>query len=375
MPISAEIIDVLSSAKDVAKRYYVLTRKPLGITGEIAEMEAARLLGLELAPPRQRGWDASRQRADGSSEKLQIKGRWLMNGSRPSAKVGAIDVKSEFDAVLLVLLDADLSPMEILRAERSKVVAALTEKGSIARTVRGQMSISKFRQISIRVWPIPTRAIGTPFIWPDEVIGNALKNAEQLEVLCGPKRRGGALDRREGMLEKLVANLIGLSGTVTLKSRISKTLGIYAAPFPGNTQPDIVLQAPDGVHICEIKVSRRDDARFECVFESKPFIEFLAPHHAGDSPWEVEQDLLKLQAMYTLSDSVASCRLMILDGYAGSGRSWTMAFSSEEGFVNTMRTSLIKRQAAAFVSNVRIQQIDAGEAKARLIVCDIPRPN
>lgn len=375
MPLSDEALDVLASAKDVAKRYYQLTGKPLGITGEIAEMEAARLLSLELAPPRQSGWDASRLREDGSMEHLQIKGRWMMNGYRSAARVGAIDFDSEFDAVLLVLLDENLSPSEILRADRPNVVKALTDPGSRSRNLRGQMSISKFRQISTRVWPVHSTVPHVPFDWQDEAITAALSSADRLIELCGPKRKGGALDRREDMLEALIAEIVGQTGTVSTRKRIATTLRVHAAPFPGNTQPDIVVETPHGVHICEVKVSRRDDARFECVFESKPFIDYLAPHHDGAAPWEVEQDLLKLQRMYALSDRVSSCRLMILDGYAGSGRSWTNAFSSEENFRSVMRTDMIRHQAAAFVRNVRIHQIHAGDSSPRLIVCEIPRPS
>ena len=43
---------LLGEAKRIAKEYQELTGKPLGITGEIAEYEAARLLGLELAEAR-----------------------------------------------------------------------------------------------------------------------------------------------------------------------------------------------------------------------------------------------------------------------------------------------------------------------------------
>lgn len=375
MPLSDEVLDVLASAKDVAKRYYQLTGKPLGITGEIAEMEAARLLGLELAPPRQSGWDASRLEEDGSMERLQIKGRWMMNGYRSAARVGAIDFNSEFDAVLLVLLDENLSPSEILRADRAKVVMALTEPGSRSRNLRGQMSISKFRQISTRVWPVHSTAQHVPFDWQDEAIKAALGRADRLIDLCGPKRKGGAFDRREDMLEALIAEIVRQAGSVSTRKRIATTLRVHDAPFPGNTQPDVVVETPHGVHICEIKVSRRDDARFECVFESKPFIDYLAPHHDGAAPWEVEQDLLKLQRMYALSDRVSSCRLMILDGYAGSGRSWTKVFSAAETFQSVMRTEMVKKQAAVFVSNVSIHQIHAGESSARLIVCEIPRPN
>ena len=42
------VLDILREAKVLARQYYHLTGKPLGITGEVAEYEAARILGIEL---------------------------------------------------------------------------------------------------------------------------------------------------------------------------------------------------------------------------------------------------------------------------------------------------------------------------------------
>ncbi len=44
MTTNAEILDLLQEAKRLAIRYRELTGRPLGITGEFAEAEAARLL-------------------------------------------------------------------------------------------------------------------------------------------------------------------------------------------------------------------------------------------------------------------------------------------------------------------------------------------
>lgn len=57
---SIEILEVLSQAERLAHRYRALTGKPLGVTGEVAEFEAARILGLELAEARTAGYDAIR---------------------------------------------------------------------------------------------------------------------------------------------------------------------------------------------------------------------------------------------------------------------------------------------------------------------------
>jgi hypothetical protein len=54
----ARAMELLRSAKALAQEYRAVTGKPLGITGEVAEYEAARLLGLELTVARQAGFDA-----------------------------------------------------------------------------------------------------------------------------------------------------------------------------------------------------------------------------------------------------------------------------------------------------------------------------
>ncbi len=46
--MNKEIEEILVTAKELASRYKKLTGKPLGITGEIAEFNAAKLLNLEL---------------------------------------------------------------------------------------------------------------------------------------------------------------------------------------------------------------------------------------------------------------------------------------------------------------------------------------
>jgi hypothetical protein len=55
-----ELVDILRTAKHLAKRYRALTGRPLGLTGEIGEYEAIRLLGLTPAVVRQAGFDATR---------------------------------------------------------------------------------------------------------------------------------------------------------------------------------------------------------------------------------------------------------------------------------------------------------------------------
>jgi hypothetical protein len=63
---------LIGEVKLLAHEYYLLTGRPLGVTAEIAEYEAARILGLELAPVRQRGYDVIRKTPNGD-QLLQVK--------------------------------------------------------------------------------------------------------------------------------------------------------------------------------------------------------------------------------------------------------------------------------------------------------------
>lgn len=143
------VLEILRAAKKLAQEYRALTGKPLGITGEVAEYEAARLLGVELTPARHAGYDAIR-RQDGA--RLQIKGRCILPGAKPGQRMGSIDITKEFDAVLLVVLDANFDAIAIYEAERDAVIAALTAPGSKSRNERGALGVAKFKSIGRQVW-------------------------------------------------------------------------------------------------------------------------------------------------------------------------------------------------------------------------------
>lgn len=147
----AEILEVLRDAKMLGRRYYELTGKPLGITGEVAEYEAATKLKLQLHPARQAGYDATEVRQDGLV-KIQIKGRCVSNPRKITGRLGAIDLRQAFDTVLLVLLDSDFNAFAMYEATRAKVEEALTRPGSRARNERGALAIKQFMAISTCRW-------------------------------------------------------------------------------------------------------------------------------------------------------------------------------------------------------------------------------
>lgn len=144
-------MEILGEAKKLAQEYYALTGKPLGITGEVAEYEAARILGVELTPARHEGYDAI-ERRDNSLRRIQIKGRCLLPNCKPGQRLGSIDVTKDWDAVLLVLLNENFDATAMHEAERAAVLAALSAPGSKSRNERGQLGISKFKAIGKLRW-------------------------------------------------------------------------------------------------------------------------------------------------------------------------------------------------------------------------------
>lgn len=154
MNANDELLDLVEQAKKLAKRYRELTGRPLGIVGEVAECEAVRLLGLELAPVRTAGYDAIRRRPDGTEQRLQVKGR-VMHSTKLVGRMGSLDITKDWDGVLLVLLDQDFNATRIFEAPRASVVEAITRPGSKARNERGALSIPLFcsKRLGRQVWP------------------------------------------------------------------------------------------------------------------------------------------------------------------------------------------------------------------------------
>lgn len=91
---------LLATAKELARQYKDVTGRPLGITGEVAEYEAIRLLELDVCDVRQAGFDATCDA--GPHHRVQIKGRSLKE--RQGGRLGSIDLKKDWDSVVLVLL-------------------------------------------------------------------------------------------------------------------------------------------------------------------------------------------------------------------------------------------------------------------------------
>ena len=149
---AARLQNLVRRAKELAFDYRELTGRPLGITGEVGECEAVRLLDLDLSDVRKAGCDAVEKSEMRTT--FQIKTRCLRKG-KGYGRTPKFSFKYTWEAALLVLLDENFETTGIYRAEREDVQRELQIEGSVARNIRGTLSVSKFKQIGKLVWPPP----------------------------------------------------------------------------------------------------------------------------------------------------------------------------------------------------------------------------
>ena len=140
------LVELLGEVKKLAQEYYRLTGKPLGVTGEIAEFEAARLLGIQLCRARQAGYDAIRVGPDGGV-RLSIKSACFPASLEAKWRIGTISLEKEWDATLMVLLTPDFEPREIWEADREAVMKLFENAG------RTDPGVKKFKSVATMVWP------------------------------------------------------------------------------------------------------------------------------------------------------------------------------------------------------------------------------
>ena len=139
---------IVESAIAIAKEYRLITGKPMGITGEVGEFLVADLMNLNLMEARQPGYDAVSK----NDRKIQIKARCIIPGKKGSQRLGSIKLDHSWDTVMLIIMNMDYEPQEILEAKRNSIKKELTKPGSKARNERGALSINKFRSIATSVW-------------------------------------------------------------------------------------------------------------------------------------------------------------------------------------------------------------------------------
>jgi hypothetical protein len=157
---------LIAQARQLAAEYRRTMGKPLpGISSEIAQHDAVKLLGLEpLDEGSEGGFDAiDPSRGD---KRIQIKSRTIFDESKSGQRIGQMKLDKEWDCVLLVLMDEDYEPYEMYEAEREDILDCIG-KSSSSRTKRGAMSVARFKIIGRLAW---SKENGVePEIWDNQV--------------------------------------------------------------------------------------------------------------------------------------------------------------------------------------------------------------
>jgi hypothetical protein len=156
---------LIAQARVLAAEYRRTMGKPLpGISNEIAEHDAVKLLQLQPRPEGEGGYDAiDPARGD---KRIQIKSRTIFDESKSGQRLGQLKLEKEWDSVLLVLMDENYEPYEIYEAEREDILDFI-DSGS-SRAKRGAMSVARFKIIGRLAW---TRENGVePEVWDNQAI-------------------------------------------------------------------------------------------------------------------------------------------------------------------------------------------------------------
>lgn len=143
---------LIAEARRLSAEYRKATGRPLGgVSGEVAEYDAARFMDLQICDPKPGGYDAI-GRGTRAGKRIQIKGRAIFDEGKPGQRIGQLKIEQPWDSVMLVLMDENLEAYEIYEAEREDVMQAVEESNISNRSKRGAMSVAKFKVISRLVW-------------------------------------------------------------------------------------------------------------------------------------------------------------------------------------------------------------------------------
>lgn len=139
---------LIGQARKLAAEYRRTMGKPLpGISNEIAEHDAIRLLGLESVADLET-WDALDPE---SGQRIQIKSRTIFDETKSGQRIGQLKVNQEWDAVVLVLMDDRYEPYEIYEASRDEIEEFINQSSS-SRAKRGALSVARFKIIGRLRW-------------------------------------------------------------------------------------------------------------------------------------------------------------------------------------------------------------------------------
>lgn len=140
---------LIAETRRIAKEYRLATGKTLPVTPEIAINDAISILELLPNEENNSGYDAVYEK-DGERLRVQIKGRAIFDDKKGGYRLGQLKTEQEWDAIVLVIMNADFMPEEIYIARRAVILDELEEKKK--NNKKGAMTLAKFKLISELLW-------------------------------------------------------------------------------------------------------------------------------------------------------------------------------------------------------------------------------
>jgi len=141
---------LIAQARILAAEYRETMGKPLpGISNEIAEHDAIRIMELQPAPENASGYNAVDPKRN--DLRVQIKSRAVIDESKSNQRMGQLNINQEWDSVMLVIMNKQYMPTEIYEAYRDDLEEHMYESSS-SRAKRGALSVAKFKKIARLVW-------------------------------------------------------------------------------------------------------------------------------------------------------------------------------------------------------------------------------
>jgi hypothetical protein len=140
---------LIAETRRIAKEYRLATGKTLPVTPEIAINDAISILDLLANDGNISGYDAIYAKGE-ERLKVQIKGRVIFNEKKQGHRIGQLKIEQQWDAIILVIMNADFMPEEIYIAKRDVILHELEEKKK--NNKKGAMTLAKFKIISELLW-------------------------------------------------------------------------------------------------------------------------------------------------------------------------------------------------------------------------------
>ncbi len=146
---------LIEETRRLAAEFRRTTGTMLPVSGEIARYDVSQHLDLELNEDRACGFDAiGRNKREG--QRIQIKSRVIGDSLKSGHRIGQLNLDSNWDLIILSLMDNDFEPTEMYEATREEIIEAISAAES-NRARRGAISVAKFKIIGRLAW---TRELG-----------------------------------------------------------------------------------------------------------------------------------------------------------------------------------------------------------------------